>query len=241
MPFNFGMQKALFGKALCAVLLLLLTISLTGCLAARVPAELTYLNGATIDSLSSNASLSFSTSERSISGSGVLMYRKPDQMRAVILSPFGSVLQEVFVSGDLVTIIDVGNGVAFSGVRSDLPETGDSSGWRYIHWLIDIDPSDSARRTSVVQRNNRFGEMEKAFFENGLLVSKSTAAGGIVKYSKYTAHDGVPIPLEISYETAAKEKFTILLEDPDIHASFAEDTFTPKLSTYRVYPLSLLK
>ena len=135
----------------------------------------------------------------------------------VILSPFGSVLQEVYVSGELVTIIDAGNGIAFQGTYMDLPDKGDLSGWRYIHWLIDVDPPEITRGNAVIERINRYGEPEKAVFENGLLISKTTPSGGPVRYDRYAVFNGVAFPLLISYETAAKEKFTILLEDPEIN------------------------
>lgn len=221
--------------------LLSMTVVFSGCMAIRPPAEVKYTSGAAVESLSSNVSLAHTTHNRSISGNGYLMYQKPDQMRAVILSPFGSVLQEVYVYGELVTIIDAGNGIAFSGNFKDLPDKGDFSGWRYINWLIDIDPPDSSQLNAVIERVNRFGELEKAAFENGLLISKTTAAGGHVRYGRYTAVQGVAFPLEIKYETVAKETFTIRLEDPEINIPFAGGAFTPNLSKLRVYPLTSLK
>lgn len=224
-----------------AISLVSMSIILTGCMAARLPVDMKYVEGAVVDSLSSNVSLAYKNRDRSISGSGFLMYRKPDQMRATILSPFGSVLQEIYKSGDLITIIDTGNGIAFSGTDSDLPDKGDFSGWRYINWLIDIDSFSPSQSNAVIERINRFGQTEKAAFENGLLISKTTVEGGQVRYDRYTAVKGVPLPLEISYETVAKEKFTIILDDPEINISFKDDVFIPNLSKLRVYPLSRLK
>lgn len=224
-----------------ALLLLLMTALISGCLPARIPSGVDYVDGTVVTTLSSNASLSYASPDRSISGSGFLMYRKPEQMRVVILSPFGSVLQEIYVSGELITIIDSGNGIAFSGSRADLPVKGDFSGWRYIHWLIEFDPPDPSRRTVTVQRINRFGQQEKADLENGLLVSKRTPEAGVVKYSGYSNVQGAPFPSTISYETAAGETFTITLEEPEINVSFTDNAFTPDLSKLRVYPLSVLK
>lgn len=224
-----------------ALPLLLLPFLISGCMTVRPPAELKFTSGAVIETLSGNVSLSYATPDRSNSGSGIIMYRKPDQIRVVILSPFGSVLQEVYLSGELVTIVDAGNGIAFRGSCNDLPDKGDFSGWRYIHWLIDIDPPEPSLSTYAVERINRFGHPEKAFFENGLLISKSTAAGGKVSYGKYTAVNGAPFPLEIIYETVAKERFTILFEDPETNVPFADGTFIPDLGKLNVYPLSSLK
>ena len=221
--------------------LLIAAYLFSGCATVSPLAELKYTDGSVTESLSSNVTLSFAGTDRSISGSGVLMFRKPDQIRLVILSPLGSVHQEVFVHGEQITVMDSGNGIAFAGSYLDLPEKGDFSGWRHIHWLLDIDPPDSSRGTTAIKRVNKFGYQENAFFENGLLISKTIAAGGHVSYGKYVSIQGIPLPLEITYETGAKEKFVILLDDPEINMPFALGTFTPNLSKFRVLPLSSLK
>lgn len=223
------------------LLLMSLAVFSSGCLAIRPSASINLTNGLVVESLSSNAALSYTVPGRSISGSGILMYRKPDQFRAVILSPFGSVLQEVYVSGELVTIIDAGSGIAFSGNCLDLPDKGDFSAWRYIHWIVEIDRPDYLLKDKVIARVNKFGQPENAIFENGLLISKNTEVGGQVKYGKYTTVKGTLLPLDIWYETVAKEKFSIILEDPEVNVPFEESAFKPDLSKYRVYPLSRLK
>ncbi len=213
----------------------------SGCTIVSPMAELKYTEGSVAESLSSNVSLSFASTDQSISGSGLLMFSKPDQIRLVLISPFGSVLQEVYVHGEHVSIVDTGNGIAYSGSYMELPDKGNFSGWRNIHWLIDIDPPESSRRTTVVARTNRYGYQEKAAFEHGLLTSKTNAAGDSVWYNRYTSVNGVPFPLEIIYKTAADEKFTILFEEPEINISIAEGTFKADLSKFRVYPLSVLR
>lgn len=223
------------------LILAVMSLQFSGCMAHHPAVPVGYTSGAVVETLSGNASLSYSSHNRSVSGSGFLMYRKPDQVRMVVLSPFGSVLQEIYVSGEMVTIIDSGNGIAFSGNYRELSEKGDLSAWRHIRWLIDIDPPDPSRGSVVTERINRFGEFEKATFENGLLVSKTSISGGHVQYGSYTAIHGVAFPLNIIYDTAAKEKFAMLLDDPEINTTFAEGAFTPDLSKYRVYPLSSLQ
>ncbi|MDD2737093.1 MAG: hypothetical protein PHF56_24425 [Desulfuromonadaceae bacterium] len=214
---------------------------LSGCMTARPMEELRYTDGSAVESLSSNVSLSYVSPDKRISGSGVLMFRKPDQIRAVILSPFGSVLQEVYIHGEQVTIIDAGNGTAFNGSYLDLPGKSNFSGWRNIHWLIDIDPPEFSRRTTVIERTNRYGHQEKAVFENGLLISKTTAEGDRVWYNRYTTVNGVAFPLEIIYKSVANEKFTIQFEEPEINVPFADGAFSVNLSKFRVYPLSVLR
>jgi outer membrane lipoprotein-sorting protein len=223
------------------LLLVFMTCILSGCLALRTPLDVTYTNGAVVDSLSSNVTLAYSSSVRSISGSGIFMFRKPDHIRAVTLSPFGSVLQEVYISGEQVTIIDTGNGTAFSGTQNDLNDKGIFNGWRYIQWAIDIDPPDSMQNNSSIERINKYGQQERASFKNGLLISKVTAEAGHVTYGRYTAIQGVALPLEIKYVTVANEQFSIVFEDPEINVPFLEGVFAPNLTKLRMYPLSSLK
>jgi len=234
-------KKQLFVRSVRLITVAALSFFLYGCLTLSQPTEMEYSRAVSIASLSSNASLAFKGKLRNISGNGFILFKRPDQMRMVVLSPFGSVLQEVFVSGDLVTIVDAGNGVAFSGARGDLPGVGDFIAWRYIDWIIDIDPPDTARSTAVIDRVNMFGQQEKASFENGLLISKSTAEGGLVRYGNYKAVQGVAVPFEIKYEATANELFTIHLEEPEVNVRIPENTFTPDLWKYRLYPLSNLK
>lgn len=221
--------------------ILLITFLFYGCSSIKPPAELSYNANLYISSVSSNASLAYKSPLKTISGSGILMYKKPDQVRMVVLSPFGSVLQEVFVLGEIITIIDTGNGNAFVGNYNDLPANGDLSAWRYIHWLIEIDGPEPSGSSYLTNRINRFGEMEEAAFEKGLLVSKSTIRAGKVKYNSYISVAGIAVPSEIVYETNAKEEFTIKLNEPEVNGELIATTFVPNLNKYNTYPLSVLK
>lgn len=228
-------------KLIYAALLLACAMVLSGCATTPKTEKLVYSAGAMVETLTGNATLSFAAEGRSISGSGVLIYRRPDQMRVTILTPFGSVYQEVYVSGDLVTVVNPGESIAFRGVWQDLPATGDLSGWRHIRWVIDIDPPDPARGDAVVQRTNRFGETETATFAQGLLRAKSLAAGNRATYDRYTVVNGIALPLEIAYATATGEHFKIVLDEPDVNGVLAADTFLPRLDNLKLYPLSSLR
>lgn len=169
------------------------------------------------------------------------MFQKPDHVRVVILTPFGTILQEVYMHGEQVTIVDPGNAIAFSGRYEDLPDKGDFSGWRFIYWLIDIDAPDSQRGTVAIERTNRFNQVETAFFDSGVLISKRRADGGFVSYNRYTAVQGAVFPFEITYNTAAKETFSVIFEDPEINVLMSEKSFLPDLKNIRILPLSSLK
>jgi outer membrane lipoprotein-sorting protein len=228
-------------KWIYAVFLLVSAMILDGCATMTKHEKLVYTVGAMVETLTGNAALSFAAEGRSISGSGVLMYRRPDQMRVTILTPFGSVYQEVYVSGDSVTIVNPGGGIAFKGVWQDLPMSGDLSGWRQIRWVIDIDPPDPAHGDGVVQRTNRFGEAESATFAQGLLMEKALATGNKATYDKYTVVNGVALPLEIAYATPTGEHFKIILEEPEVNGLLAPDTFIPRLENLKLHPLSSLR
>ncbi|OGU14302.1 MAG: hypothetical protein A2076_08545 [Geobacteraceae bacterium GWC2_53_11] len=230
-----------FYRFICSAFYLLPVLFLSGCFGVIQKSDLIYTGGVAVESFSSNAMFSYASSDRSFSGRGILLFRKPDQIRAVILSPFGSVLQEVYIRGEQITIIDPANGKAFSGNYMELPEKGNLSGWRYIHWLLDIDTPDSLRGSEIIDRTNKFGDNEKAVFENGLLMSKKSPVGGHVSYGMYSTVQKTVFPLEITYETVKDEKFIIQLEDLEINLTLAENSFTPDLVKLRVYPLSSLK
>ena len=53
---------------------------------------LDYNPEAGLDTLSAAVSLSISTADRGMSGSGFMVYRRPDQLHLVMLSPFGTTM-----------------------------------------------------------------------------------------------------------------------------------------------------
>ena len=213
---------------------------LSGCSSVPSIKDVSYSDGAIVSTLSSSVSLSYSSSEKSISGSGIIMYQKPAQFRVVVLSPFGSVLQEIFIHNQDITIVDPGNKLAFKGLLAELPEQSYFSGWKYIHWLVDNDIPLRANGDKTVERVGSHGESERVVFENGLVSEKSTARGSSVKYRRYTTVQGVALPLEIICETAGKDKLTVKFDDPEVNTSLAHETFIPQISNFKLYPLSLL-
>ena len=222
-------------------LLLLVTLLLPcGCASAPKPI-LVYLQGAVVQTLSATASLSISKGDQGMGSNGYLLYQRPDRMRLVILSPFGTTLMEAIVTGKQITIISNSKGVAFSGNLEDLPRTGQGDTWRNARWVMDMDPPGSLVGDGSLERVNSMGDKEQVVFENGLVVSKSLANGDMVRYRDYMLVNGVPLATEIIMDSHDGGRFRIKVSEPEVNAELATDAFIPHLDGYTLYPLSALQ
>ncbi|HEY3415955.1 MAG TPA: outer membrane lipoprotein LolB, partial [Armatimonadota bacterium] len=66
---------------------------------------LDYTPGVVVETLSSSVSLSIHTTDRSMGGHGYLVFRRPDQLHLVVLSPFGTTMLEAFALGEQITLV----------------------------------------------------------------------------------------------------------------------------------------
>ncbi|HEY6007954.1 MAG TPA: outer membrane lipoprotein LolB, partial [Geobacteraceae bacterium] len=198
------------------LVLSLVAALLCACATGR-PTGLIYTPGATAETLSTPVSLSFSSGDTGMAGSGYMVYQRPDRLRLVILSPFGTTLSEVLVNGDRITIIDPGKNCAYSGRLEDLPDTPELRGWRLVRWVMDADPPGSAIQEGTLERVNRLGLRERATFENGLLVSKTLGDGNEARYGGFTVVAGVPLATEIVMTNPAGDRFRITLKEPELN------------------------
>jgi outer membrane lipoprotein-sorting protein len=226
----------IYRTALCLVTLLLPC----GCASAPKP-SLTYLPGAVVDTLSATASLSISKGEQGMAGNGYLLYQRPDRMRMVILSPFGTTMMEAIVSGKRITIISNSKGEAFSGNLEELPRKGQGEIWRNARWVMDTDPPGSFVGDGSLERVNSMGDREQVTFENGLVVSKSLANGDMVRYRDYLLVNGVPLATEIIMNSHDGGRFRIRVTEPEVNAELAADAFIAHLDGLKLYPLSALQ
>lgn len=115
-------------KTLILKLLLLTTVLLTAACATTPLVLLDFQPGATVDTLSSSVSLSIQSSERGMSGHGYLVFRKPDQLHLVVLSPFGTTLMEAFSLGNKITLVYPSQMTAYVGNFDELPAQGGCRG-----------------------------------------------------------------------------------------------------------------
>jgi len=194
-----------------------------------------------VETLSATASFSISKGEQGMGGNGYLLYQRPDRMRIVILSPFGTTLMEAIVSGKRITIISNSKGEAFSGNLDELPRSGQGETWRNARWVMDTDPPGSFVGDGSLERVNSMGDREQVAFENGLVVSKSLANGNMVRYQDYLLVNGVPLATEIIMNSQDGGRFRIKVTEPEVNAELAADAFIPHLEALTVYPLSALQ
>lgn len=225
---------------LCRCLVLLTALFLLSACAGQT-ARLAYTNGAVVETLSAAVNLSFSSGEKGMGGSGYLVYRRPDLMRLIILSPFGTTLMEIYVNGERVTIVYPGKGAAYAGRLSDLPERGESAGWRQVRWVMDVDPPGATMQDGTLERANSLGIKERVTFENGLVTAKALANGDRAFYGDFTVTGGVPLATEIVMENTAGDRFRLKLNEPEVNTPFEADVFTPRLDGLAVYPLAALQ
>jgi outer membrane lipoprotein-sorting protein len=229
-------MKRLTYSALLVVVLLLTC----GCAAVQRP-QLSYQPGAVVKTLSATASLSITRGEQGMGSGGYLLYQRPDRMRMVILSPFGTTLMEAIVSGNRITIINNTKSEAFSGLLEDLPRVGQGGTFFHARWVMDTDPPGYFVGNGSQERVNSMGDRERVTFENGLVVSKTLDNGDMVRYLDYELVNGVPLASEIIMDSHDGGRFRIKVTEPEVNAELSPDAFSTRLEGLKVYPLSLLQ
>ena len=200
-----------------------------------------YLPGATVDTLSSAVSVSIHASDGTMGGHGFLVYRRPDQLHLVILSPFGTTLMEAFALGERITLVYPTRSIAYSGQFSELPDKDGLQGWSMMRWVMDVDPPASGMVNGTVERRNKQGSLEKVTFENGLVTEKVSADGDTVHYSHYTVINGVPLATEIDLHNSRDDRIRLTLSEPEVNTQLDDAALLPRLAGMTVLPLSAIK
>ncbi|HIJ94755.1 MAG TPA: hypothetical protein HPP94_03245 [Desulfuromonadales bacterium] len=219
---------------ICLPLLLL-----SACAAALPP--LTYNPALALETLSAAVSISITTAETGMSASGFLVYRRPDQLHLVVLSPFGTTLMEVFARGELITLLYPGKSVAYVGTIDELPTSGGLRGWRMMRWIMDAAPSPDNRLNTTLVRLASDGSQETVSYEQGLITTKKNGVGDQVYYSGYTAINGIPLAAEIDLRSSTNDQIRLLLAEPEVNTALEEAAFLPLLDGLKVLPLSEIK
>lgn len=212
---------------------------LTAC-ATVAPKSIDYRPGAVVETLSSPVSLSIHTSDSSMSGSGYLVFRRPDQLHLVILSPFGMTEMEAFALGDRITLIYPSRSTAYVGDFNELPEKGGLQGWRMMRWVMDADPYAEKQLSSTVERIGMLGFSEKVTFEKGLITAKESLTGGQVHYRNYSVVNGVPLAAELDLRYGRGDRIRIVLTEPEVNIPLDDASFTPQLGGLTVMPISAI-
>ena len=189
---------------------LLPLLLLTACATVPTP-PLDYRPGAVVETLSSAVSLSIHTADSRMGGSGYLLFRRPDQLHLVVLSPFGMTVMEAFALGDRITLVYPSLSTAYVGNFNELPDKGGMQGWRMMRWVMDADPHAGTLLSSTVERTSKLGFSEKVTFENGLITAKRSLTGDQVHYRNYSVFNGVHLLRSLTYAPAAVTVFELCL------------------------------
>jgi len=197
--------------------------------------------GAVVETLSSAVSVAITTGDTAMSGNGFMVYRRPDQLHLVVLTPFGSTFMEAFVQGDRITLVYPSNAIAYSGPVSDLPQKNGMVGWSMMRWIMDADPSVDGLMNGTVERSGKQGGKEKVTFENGLITAKVSAAGDKVYYSNYTVISRVPLATEIDLRNTRDDRVLLNLSEPEVNTPLDDAALLPRLDGITVLPLTELK
>jgi hypothetical protein len=227
-------------RLMYSVILVMFLLLPCGC-ATLQSSRLTYHPGAVVETLSATASISISRGEQGMGSNGYLLYQRPDRMRMVILSPFGTTLMETIVAANRITIINNAKGEAFSGLLEDLPRIGQGGTFFHARWVMDTDPPGRFAGDGSMDRVNSLGDRERVTFENGLVVSKTLANGDMVRYLDYVLVNGVPLATEIIMDSHDGGRFRIRITEPEVNTELASDAFIARLEGVTTYPLSALQ
>jgi hypothetical protein len=208
--------------------------------AKNVP-QLDYNPGAVVESLSAAASLSVYTGESGMSGRGYIVYRRPDKLHLIVLSPFGTTVFEAFALGERVAMLYPSQSVAYVGTVNELPEQGGLHGWRMMHWIMEADPAVNPDFSGTVTRDSKSGFKEQVVFENGLITSKTSPSGDTVYYKRYSVINGVPVASELDLRNDRNDRIRIVLDAPEVNTDIEDAAFIPRLEGMTILPLSALK
>jgi outer membrane lipoprotein-sorting protein len=203
--------------------------------------QLSFQPGVAVETLSAAASISINRGDQGMGSSGYLLYQRPDRMRLLILSPFGTTLMEAIVTGNRITIINNAKSEAYSGLLEDLPRIGQGGTFFHARWVMDTDPPGRFAGDGSLERVNSLGDTERVTFENGLVVSKTLANGDMVRYRDYMLVSGVPLATEIIMDSHDGGRFRIKLSEPEVNTELAPDAFSIRLEGLTGYPLSELQ
>jgi len=212
----------------------------TACATVPTP-PLDYRPGAVVETLSSAVSLSIRAADSSMSGTGYLLFRRPDQIHLVVLSPFGTTMMEAFALGDRITLVYPSKSTAYVGNFDELPEKGGLQGWRLMRWVMDADASGENPLSGTVERMSKLGFSEKVTFENGLIAAKESSAGDQVQYRSYSVVNGVPVAAELELRNYRGDRIRILLDEPEVNTPLEDAVFTPNLDGLTIVPLAAIK
>lgn len=216
--------------------------TLSACATTPKPAPIpsTAPKGA-VQTLQSEVTLSLKSAGKSIGGRGYLAFRQPDRFHLVVLSPFGTTVMEIYVSGDRITCLVPSRQTAYQGNLSELPDRNALRAWGLVHWVVDQPPTDSAVPGTHEYLTSDGKREILSFDERGLMTGKINADGDRVAYSEYHDRNGVAFPSTIVMANSRGDTVKMLFSEPDINAPLDDAVLTPDLEGMETLPLSEFK
>ncbi|MDD2541244.1 MAG: outer membrane lipoprotein LolB, partial [Desulfuromonadaceae bacterium] len=131
---------------------------------------------------------------------------------------------------------------AYVGRFDELPEKGGLQGWRMMRWVMDADPGKDGQPTNgTLERTGTLRCSEKVTYENGLITAKESVRGDLVRYSKYSVVNGVPVAAQLDLRNDRDDRIRITLDEPEVNTPLDDAVFVPHLDGFTVMPLSALK
>jgi len=221
-------------------LALLFLLLITSC-AHTPPPPLVYNQDAVVESMSTGISLSLQTSEKSISGNGFMVYRRPDNIHMILLSPFGTTVFEVFALGNQITLVYPSQGVAYTGHINQLPKKGGVQGWSLMRWVMDADPVGMSKKDGTYERVSNQGIRESITVINGLITRKANPDGDQVYYEDYSLINGVPLASVIDIRNKQDDRIRLKLQDIELNTKLNDAVFVPRLDGLKLLPISELE
>lgn len=223
------------------LLLIILVVFLSSCATKQPLPENPVVPGRVVETISSTVTLSLRTAEKNMAGRGVMVYRRPDRMRLILLSPFGTTVMEAQLSGDRLTLAYPANGVAYQGQINELPAANGQRGFAMLRWVLESDVPSGAPATGEIERQAIRGGIERITLHDGLVVEKNLQSGERVRYRNYTAIAGVRLALELVMESTEGDRIRLTLEEPEVNTHLEDQMFEVPLQGLRLLPLSALK
>lgn len=220
---------------------ILATLILAGCAPKAVPPQL-FTPGAMVDTIQSEISLSFSSPAGSGSGRGYLVYRHPDRMHLVVLTPFGTTYMEAFANGEVLTVAIPSQETAYTGTFSEIPPHSPFAEWQALRWIMEREPSGSGTPDGEIVRVNREGRRETVWYNaDGLVVRKKTDGGDEVVFRDYRSVEGAPLPLVIEFRNRRGGALKISFDEPEVNRPVEDQALQPRLDGYTVLSLKRLE
>lgn len=215
--------------------LVLVAVLLAGCAAA--PVKPATAPAAVIETLQGSVAIALETDKGNLGGNGVLFFRSPDRFRVTVLAPFGQVLFDLIVTGDLVTCLMENGKQAWLGRIADLPVQFGLQAWPLLQWaMAPAQPPGPSLERSVTRSD---GTVEKVYYDGaGRVLRKVNGRGDEVLYDDYRDSGIAAIPWKIAVTSADGSRLGLTFDEPEVNRPIEDAIFNPPLAGYELKSLA---